>query len=732
MKARLLALVLTLIFSASSAVAAPNPKAGASCAKQGLSKTYKAKQYTCIKSGKKLVWNKGVKVEPKQQAAPIPSSTPQPTPSASASASPTPSATPVKIPTTRREKALAEVKRVFESNSKLDIPVKYILSADAPSNFVSMMQEVIPVSARFWSDVYKPSGEFPIIVGTPGSVNWVNQELAKYGQGLGTWTMNMIRSQGRMASRGNVEMDENGAVTFYVIGEETEKSVPNNIRMMRGFVSHEYVHSVATSIFDHRQEGIPGWSVEGSANFYGYAITSLMMDDPESSLERVNRENLRRPYYESGGLVPHSLTPQQLHSALVLSEKGGGGDGTTCAEPKILCYSAGYLLTEILVADHGHKKFVDWWKGSKKKNWEEVFEDVYGIHIDQWYEEVAVPYILEESKKAVPEVSQASGSNTVRNLAKRAKRPFIEPGYKSSEAMATLKEYKNMREASEKTAKPSLVFGPNVDSGVKADWQRVSESALGSWSNYFKSSSPLLIHAGASQDIDWLFTQISALDSGFSESDKNQYREELNREQLLTQVKSFNNRQRIDFLAVPSRLTNYSNDYRKQEFAQMVIRAVQDNVAKGKSNVLPCWARVGQTKLLASLENRYSENTYFFDVRNNEVGNFYRLRSSNNFLEYDLARWLEFLPKIDGDGNTRCERNELSSSAGWVISEKQIAEFGLKKVTEWWGKSADNSNWRENFRTVFGKDVDTWYRQSAIPYLIEQFDKWQKPNGFGD
>jgi hypothetical protein len=39
---------------------AANPKAGATCSKQGASQVFAGKKYTCIKSGKKLVWNKGL------------------------------------------------------------------------------------------------------------------------------------------------------------------------------------------------------------------------------------------------------------------------------------------------------------------------------------------------------------------------------------------------------------------------------------------------------------------------------------------------------------------------------------------------------------------------------------------------------------------------------------------------------------------------------------------------
>ena len=37
-------------------------KAGAKCAKAGMTSTLSGKKYTCIKSGSKLIWNKGVTI----------------------------------------------------------------------------------------------------------------------------------------------------------------------------------------------------------------------------------------------------------------------------------------------------------------------------------------------------------------------------------------------------------------------------------------------------------------------------------------------------------------------------------------------------------------------------------------------------------------------------------------------------------------------------------------------
>ena len=63
-------------------------KAGASCKKVGTTATFSGKKFTCVKSGKKLVWNKGVAI-----ATPRPTVTPTPAPEPTST--PTPSVTPV-------------------------------------------------------------------------------------------------------------------------------------------------------------------------------------------------------------------------------------------------------------------------------------------------------------------------------------------------------------------------------------------------------------------------------------------------------------------------------------------------------------------------------------------------------------------------------------------------------------------------------------------------------------
>ena len=89
MKARLasvvaIALLLTLGLVPAHAVV----KAGVACKKVGSTAIAGAYKYTCVKSGKKLIWNKGVKVP---AAKPTPTPTPTPTPAPTPTPTPTPS-----------------------------------------------------------------------------------------------------------------------------------------------------------------------------------------------------------------------------------------------------------------------------------------------------------------------------------------------------------------------------------------------------------------------------------------------------------------------------------------------------------------------------------------------------------------------------------------------------------------------------------------------------------------
>ena len=94
MRKKLLTLLtFGLLLGMISPLATAAPKPGTTCSKLGATATSTGIKYTCIKSGKKLIWNKGVAIK-----SPVPSPSISPTPIASPSPSVSPTASPTASP----------------------------------------------------------------------------------------------------------------------------------------------------------------------------------------------------------------------------------------------------------------------------------------------------------------------------------------------------------------------------------------------------------------------------------------------------------------------------------------------------------------------------------------------------------------------------------------------------------------------------------------------------------
>jgi hypothetical protein len=101
-------LVLLSVILSLSLINAPSNaavKAGAKCTKAGATSVSAGKKYTCVKSGTKLVWNKGVTVKAaaKPDLNPVfkpvePTPTPTPTPTETITPTPEPTIEPTTTP----------------------------------------------------------------------------------------------------------------------------------------------------------------------------------------------------------------------------------------------------------------------------------------------------------------------------------------------------------------------------------------------------------------------------------------------------------------------------------------------------------------------------------------------------------------------------------------------------------------------------------------------------------
>lgn len=114
---RAIPFILSIALIATAAQAATAPKAGSSCKKVGQAITSGDKKYTCVKSGKRLVWNKGVLVATPK---PSPTTTPTPEPTTTSAPIPTPTKTPEAKPLVAGDPCLVTGTKVDNSNGYLE------------------------------------------------------------------------------------------------------------------------------------------------------------------------------------------------------------------------------------------------------------------------------------------------------------------------------------------------------------------------------------------------------------------------------------------------------------------------------------------------------------------------------------------------------------------------------------------------------------------------------------
>ena len=180
-------LVSVLSFSSLSAASAANPKAGNSCSSIGKKQVHAGKTFTCVKSGKKLVWSKGVSLSiPKTTPSPSPTSstdlpvtTPSPSPSPTPTNSPTPTPTPMPTFTDPREQALT-----YEVSSTAQMADVEICKLKTNSN--SFTNEGFPRRDYFIPSIGNHRGlvifvDFPDLISTGDEMRvWRTQQIPTF------------------------------------------------------------------------------------------------------------------------------------------------------------------------------------------------------------------------------------------------------------------------------------------------------------------------------------------------------------------------------------------------------------------------------------------------------------------------------------------------------------------------------------------------------------------------
>ena len=380
-----------------SLIAAPSfaaVKAGAKCTKAGKTTTVAGKKFTCIKSGKKLVWNKGVLIK-KPTPVTTPTGSPTPTPEPTPTQSPTPSPTPTPadfVPwgTDVNSKTLSDAaqknflewakERAGQSKNHTQL-----IQENKYTSRIDILKKSDDLSAQLFSSYFKQGST--TVIGANES--WTLDQLAKSG-----WSVNKCADQ---YMPGVALCLEGTKFHGYVITSDSSYDAGNPGRDGAALLAHEYFHLVQANLIGSRDlfltkngdpqtaKALPVWFAEGTAEFVGFSVGALSQN---------------ATYWEGRPMALSYAPPGESTNRNSIADyeiRTCCGNGTPTYP-----YNIGNVATEYIVASVGFQKLLDIFVDFGKSNdFEKSFESVTGISKQAFYEK----FDLIRTKVGLPAVS---------------------------------------------------------------------------------------------------------------------------------------------------------------------------------------------------------------------------------------------------------------------------------------------------------------------------------------
>lgn len=236
--------------------------AGAPCKKQGQASISAGLKYTCVKSGKKLMWSKGIAV-----AQPIASPTPSPTPSPSASpATPTPSPSPsvdplidCKLPVAdgRGDVSIGGWPRISERSKVLGDVTATVIMVDFPDAPATMTPADALARISPAQDVFKEMSYGKMNYNLKPQLKWYRMSKNSSDYVSGGWTFNKHREYITEAAKlADSEVDFSNTDTLIILANPDARGMGMSgpaFAAVRGngiTLDGRYITNGATSAYD--------------------------------------------------------------------------------------------------------------------------------------------------------------------------------------------------------------------------------------------------------------------------------------------------------------------------------------------------------------------------------------------------------------------------------------------------------------------------------------------------
>jgi len=365
-----LSISLAVLLIPVSAVSAQKISPGSTCKVLYQKVVYQNKTYACVKSGKKLIWNKGVAVK-----------TPTPTPTPAPTSTPTATSTPTPTPTsfnnlvvnykgiaiaawTSTQDMIQKAGEAFTTGTILIGLDTNATNSEAKVDFAT--------ASKMWA-LYDQPKQFVALYYGFSDIQWAKstgaQQVGKNIDFVVDMNCSILRCNGANANISNPYL-----LNFGVSKQNTQAYFTNG-----GIEFHEFTHLVQYAQFDGNQVGLnsfskmPCWFREGQAHLAG--ITGAASTFAEYEKNRKDWLNVG-----TGGLI----TDFEKETIVNFFNN-------SCSDTSGHVYDVGYFGLEALASLKGTASTMDVLKlMNSGLPFEASFQSVYGVTLSE-----AIPIISE-------------------------------------------------------------------------------------------------------------------------------------------------------------------------------------------------------------------------------------------------------------------------------------------------------------------------------------------------
>ncbi len=368
-----LTVFLILSLTSASSFASSKVAAGKSCKTSKQKVTFEGKTFTCVKSGKKLIWNKGVVLrKPANQPLVIP------TPSASPAQAEAPSTTqvPVALWQETQFKILQEFKSLKPSAiQELD----FVLSPNADKGTARKLQESYQEPITYLSNLYVNPRKVTFLVMNENDKDWWLAQFKELSPNAKPDWWGGSHCDVIPKAHCGYGSSPNPDGTFHfgqLLGSES-------VWQDRDYTIayHEAIHVYQLGLMGNRMDKLPNWFAEGQANYLGFTFSHKFIDS------RLQRNIQTWRVKDFAGV--EKFSDQQWFEWL--QKIDSDNEYTFTLQ---LGYSVGLLIVEALYNQYDTRKIHDWMVAIKNGNdYKSAFKSVFGQDYDSWMREVAAPYL---------------------------------------------------------------------------------------------------------------------------------------------------------------------------------------------------------------------------------------------------------------------------------------------------------------------------------------------------